>query len=325
MRPMTHVSIVEDLQVAETLWRRHYPQRLLFDLWPVREAFQKEFNRPPCFLVATRGGRFCGMLALSWIEEALCFGHFPGEVWHQKTWLEQNRLIAADPDAAYALLERIPDGAVNIRYLVPEAWLPSSPVKEVDEVGYLFHPWRYDYSFPTYLQSFSGKSRKKMRRERERLQAGGIFIRHDHFGDIDHLFDLNLTGFGEISYFWDARFLRAFENLALWLNRNRMLRITTILVGGRVAAVDMSAVFNGTCTVLAGGTHSDFPGIAKVINFNHLEWACLERIREVDFLCGEFNWKHRFHLTPRPLFKIGREAASDSVQTDSLQRVACAA
>ena len=104
-----------------------------------------------------------------------------------------------------------------------------------------------------------------------------------------------------------------------------MLRITTILVGGRVAAVDMSAVFNGTCTVLAGGTHPDFPGIAKLINFTHLEWACQQRIREMDFLCGEFNWKHRFHLTPRPLFRIEREETSDFGQADSLQKIACAA
>ena len=82
--PMTQVRIFEDLQAAETLWGRHCPQRVLFDLWPVRASFQKEFNRPPFFLVATRGGRFCGMLALSWIEESRCFGHFPGEVWDRK-------------------------------------------------------------------------------------------------------------------------------------------------------------------------------------------------------------------------------------------------
>ena len=320
---MTQVRIFQDLKAAETLWQRHWPRRVLFDLWPVRACFQAAFNRPPCFLVATRNGQYCGMLALSWIEEALCFGHFPGEVWQQKTWLEQNRLIAADPEAAHALLCRIPDGAINIRYLLPGPGLPTEPAAEIDEIGYLFHPGLYDYAFPAYLQSFSGKSRKKLRRELARLHANGVSIRHDRFEDIAHLFDLNLAGFGAMSYFNDARFLHAFEKLAAWLKAMDLLRITTVRVGGRIAAVDMAAVFNGVYTVLAGGTHPDFPGIAKLINFHHIEWACSRRLREVDFLCGDFNWKHRFHLTPRTLFRIGRRPAAYLWQTADHQRIAC--
>lgn len=71
-----------------------------------------------------------------------------------------------------------------------------------------------------------------------------------------------------------------------------------------MAAVDIGAVWNGIYTVVAGGACSDFPGVAKLINFHHLEWACGQQLREVDFLCGEFNWKNRFHLTPRPLYQM---------------------
>jgi CelD/BcsL family acetyltransferase involved in cellulose biosynthesis len=77
-----------------------------------------------------------------------------------------------------------------------------------------------------------------------------------------------------------------------------------VLVGGKVAAVDIGAVWGSTYTVLAGGTQPDFPGIAKLINLHHIEWACNQNFMEVDFLCGDFNWKNRFHLTPRPLYEI---------------------
>ena len=43
------------------------------------------------------------MLALSWIDEEHCFGHFPGELWQGKTWLEQNRILA-DNDEVFSNL-----------------------------------------------------------------------------------------------------------------------------------------------------------------------------------------------------------------------------
>jgi CelD/BcsL family acetyltransferase involved in cellulose biosynthesis len=86
-----------------------------------------------------------------------------------------------------------------------------------------------------------------------------------------------------------------------------MLRVTTLLIGGEVAAIDMGAVWRNTYAVLAGGTRSEFPGVAKLINLHHLEWSCRQRFSYVDFLCGDFNWKNRFHLTPRPLYQMKKE------------------
>jgi len=300
---MLKVDVYQDLEDARRIWQRYWPQECLFDLWPVRNCFQSQFNHSPYFLVATENRRFRGMLALSWIEEAQCFGHFPGEIWHGKTWLEQNKIPASDPEVFSILVSQIP-AAARIRYLTDDPNLPGASLDAVDEIGYLFYPQQHNYSFQAYLQCFSGKTRKKLRCELNRLTAGGVSYRYDCFGDVVHLFDMNLESFGEESYFHDARFLKAFENLVSWLQANKMLRVTTVLIGGRIAAVDVGAVWNRTYTVLAGGTHADFPGVAKLINFHHLEWACQQRFKVVDFLCGEFNWKHRFHLTARPLYRI---------------------
>jgi CelD/BcsL family acetyltransferase involved in cellulose biosynthesis len=245
------------------------------------------------------------MLALSWIDEAQCYGHFPGETWHGKTWLEQNKIIASDPETCRILLDYMPS-ATRIRYLTLPSYLADDPLAVVDEVGYLFFPQQYGGSFQTYLQSFSGKSRKKLRCELNRLTSGGMSYRYDCLADVDRLFRMNLENFQEESYFNDPRFLKSFENLAAWLYANRLLRVTTVLIGGRVAAVDIGAVWGSTYTVLAGGTDADFPGVAKLINFHHIEWACQQGLMEVDFLCGDFNWKNRFHLTPRPLYEIAR-------------------
>ncbi len=321
---MTNIRICNDLEEARRLWHRHWPQRSLFDLWGVRSCFQMYYDRDPWFVVAEQHDAFAGMLALSWIPELHCFGHFPGEVWCGKTWLEQNRILACSPEVVY-LMEAHTPGEINIRYLVATDFDRHGFLDAVDEIGYLFYPGLYDYSFQNYMRGFSGKTRKKIRHEVSRLERQGVSYRFDHLPDIDGLFRLNLESFEDKSYFSDLRFLRSFENLAAWLHANGMLKITTILVGGKVAAVDLGAVWNKHYTVLAGGTCPDFPGIAKVINFHHLEWACQQRCLSVDFLCGDFNWKNRFHLTPRPLYRFFRpHLAAYLPELEPCRSVACA-
>jgi CelD/BcsL family acetyltransferase involved in cellulose biosynthesis len=196
-----------------------------------------------------------------------------------------------------------------------------------DEVGYLFYPGQYGFSFDAYMRTFSGKTRKKLNAELSRLEARGVTVRHDRWEDTDLVFALNRNLFGRQSYFEDPRFLSAFERLVPWLRDRGMLRVTTVEIEGRTAAVDIGAVWKNSCTLLAGGTDPDFPGVAKLINFHHIRRACLERFDSLDFLCGDFNWKERFHLTPRPLYKL--EIRRDDALTgeeESLtgSRVACA-
>ncbi|NNG02390.1 MAG: GNAT family N-acetyltransferase [Desulfobacteraceae bacterium] len=313
-----------DLEFGERLWRQCWPQRQLFDLWVVRRCFQDQYNHEPYFLYARQANSIRGMLALSWIEDKQYFGHFPGELWQGRTWLEQNRLIASNPDIALDLMDAIP-AAEDIRYLDATGLPANDPWIMADDTGYLFHPPQYDYSFDTYFHYFSGKRRKALRQELDHLASPGVEYRYNCLSDLDKMFRLNLEYYGEWSYFRDNRFLRAFENLAAWLSAQNLLRVTTVIIGGRIAAVDMGAVWNSTYTLLAGGTDPTFPGVAKLINFHHMAWACNQKLAEIDFLCGDFNWKKRFHLFPRPLFVI-RNRHQDIGRIDLVenQRAACA-
>ena len=321
---MSKVSVFENLDECRRLWRKYWTTTCLFDLWPLRECFQREYNNRPCFLVAERRGKVCGLLALSWIEERQCFGHFPGEIWQGKTWLEQNKIAASDTEVFRTLLAHIP-GETKIRYLTPESMLLDQKAMSMDEIGYIFFPGEYGYSFQKYMQRFSGRSRKKLGRELGRLRDLGLTIRHDRLADVDLMFRMNLEAFGEWSYFKDSRFMNAFEALSDWLHKKGLLRVTTILLGGKAAAVDVGALWGSSYTVLAGGTHPEFPGVAKLINFHHLEWACCQRLAEVDFLCGNFGWKERFHLTPRPLYQMHIPPKSETpVGLYAEKRIACA-
>ncbi|HCY85569.1 MAG TPA: cellulose biosynthesis protein CelD [Desulfobacteraceae bacterium] len=290
-------------------WEDIWPAKELFDLWDARECFHHSFSRPLHFVVAEQGNLVIGFLPLCWNAETGQYVAFPGETWQGKTWIEQNRIIAASPAVMDEMLAAVP-GRVHLRYLTQGAAAASGRQLTEDEIGYIFYPGLYGYSYQAYWEGFSGKTRKKLSADLKRLESLGLTFRHDRYEDMEALYALNLEAFGEFSYFSDIRFRNGFESLGKFLQDTGMLKVTTVMASGRIAAVDMGAVYNNTYTLLAGGTHPEFPGIAKVINLHHLARACEKRYDAVDFLCGDFNWKARFRLTERPLHQLTHTAIS---------------
>lgn len=300
---MITVRECDDLEEYRLVWERLWPRQCIFDLWDVRKCFADAFNRQTRLLLAEKEGKQVGLLPLSWIEENVCFGFFPGETWMGTTWLEQNKIPSLDSTVRESLLRAI-DGKAYLRYMEAGHITGNAFNYETDEIKYIFHPSRYSYEFDNYLDSFSRKSRKGLAAEEARLKAYGISFRRGHLPDLDSMFRMNCENFGEQSYFHDSRFAESFERLVRFLRDNNLLTITTVLLGDKVAAVDLGSIYKGVHTVLAGGSNPEFKGIAKIINFHHMKQACRERLKAVDFLCGDFGWKERFHLTGYPLYKL---------------------
>ena len=300
---MDSVWICDDLERCRSLWLEAFSEDSLFHLWEVRNCFQAAFRRTPCFIVCEDADGLAGLLPLSRIDETGRLAFFPGESWHAKTWLERNRVVARSAEVFAALLEAVP-GDAHVRYLEGDCIYLSSTGASLDEIGYLFLPEQHAFCFQTYLDGLPRKTLKGLQREPNILRQRGVTFRYDCRRDIEQLFRMNLEAFGEHSYFDDERFLDGFERLLAELDRRGSLRVTTVLVDGEIAAIDVGGVWHNAYTVLAGGTNREFPGVAKLINFHHLEVACRERFDSVDFLCGDFGWKQRFRLVPRPLYQI---------------------
>lgn len=306
---MYRLRSVSDPEECRRLWQRVVPPVNIADRWEVRDCFQRHYKRRPHFVVAEDGGHIRGLLPLSWMEDCNRFGYFPGEIWDGKTWLEQNRIIASDPSVLQAMLNYLDRSGeqYHLRYLMP--FEDRFHQYGIDEVGYLFNPPDFGYSMDRYFDLFSHKSIKRITREVAAVEARGIEYRYDRLEDFDLMVAMNRERYGASSYFSDPRFTESIRDLAVYLARQGWLRVVTVLLEGTPAAVDLGAVYRGTCTLLAGGTSALFPGVAKVINLHHMRWACEQRLDQVDFLCGEFSWKPMFHLTPRPLYLLTNVAA----------------
>ena len=299
---MIRVRTVTDINECRDLWKKLMPSVLVSDLWEVRDCFHAHYGHAPRFIVAEEDGRVVGFLPLSWNEETEQYNYFPGETWEGKTWLEQNRIVAANSAALNAMLASL-DGPYQLRYLRNEGdWIGSD--ERVDEVGYLFLPEPYGYDVNRYFENFSHKTAKKLKKELAAWDDRAVEWRIDHEEDFELLCEMNRSRFGRQSYFHDARFLESFRSLMQLLRDRGWLRIVTVIVDGEPAAVDLGSLYNGMLTMLAGGTNENFRGIAKLINVHHITYACENKLDSVDFLCGDFNWKTLFHLTPAPLYMI---------------------
>ncbi len=298
---MPRIRLVSDRDECERLWKLVVPPETLWDLWEVRRCFDANYDRPPLFVVAEGRGRIDGLLPLSWIGEANQYGYFPGETWDGKTWIEQNRVFARDGRTREMLVQSCP-APHHLRYL--RKLDSDSTQPDVDEIGYLFQPPRFDYRMDEYFKLFSGKSLKRLNAALGQLESMGLSYRYNDLSDFDIMVSQNLGRFEERSYFHDIRFRESIRSMMMLLHERDMLRITTILVAGTPAAVDLGCVYNNNYTLVAGGTSGQFMGIAKLINIQHMRWACEQRIDEVDFLCGAFSWKPMFHLTERPLYLL---------------------
>lgn len=296
------VHTVSDLDQCRSIWDEIMPRESIMDLWDVRECFQRHFSNHPHFIVAEDGRGVCGLLPLSWIEESGCYGFFPGETWQGKTWLEQNKIICRGNGGLRDLLAGCPSDYC-LRYLSHVPDMPSGE-QVVDEIGYLFLPPKYNYDISNYLGEFPRKKAKKILKELAAIENLGVAYRYDHLEDFHLMVDMSLARFGNDSYFFDHRFRESFWALAGLLQEKGWLRFTTVLINGEPAAVDMGCIYGSVYTLMAGGTNSRYPGVAKLINFHHMKLACRERLDQVDFLCGDFKWKGHFHLTPRPLYLL---------------------
>ncbi len=299
------LRVVSDITQCECLWNRfigHDPMSI-FDLWVVRDIFHSRYGHTPFFVLDEGSSGTRGFLPLSAIDEQGCYGFFPGETWHGQTWIERNRFYAESPSVLDGMTASL-DGYFNLRYIEAEKMPVGYEDFALDETGFLFCPPDYGYSYDTYLEVFPRKSLKKLMREVQEVGSPGVSFRFDELKDFDILVEMNVSLHGEDSYFSDPRFVSSFEGLLSWLAREGFLRITTVLIGGKVAAIDIGSLWKGQYTIFGGGVSHEFPGVAKLINFHHLETACRERHEFVDFLCGNFNWKERFRLKPRHTYKI---------------------
>lgn len=294
-------SFVTDIHECERLWHALITPQYASDLWEFRFCFQKHFKRQPSFMVLEDRWGIAGMLPLSYLPEEDTFVLFPGEIWKGKTWNERTPLYTRHPDVLSSLFDACPEKSY-LRYLeLPDGYLSTS--LELDEIGYVLYPGNLEFEMANFRKRFSSKRFKGITKAIRDLNAGEGQFHINRVEDYALLVEMSLQSFGADSYLHDARFRDSFRDVMGFLQRGGWLRMVSLELEGVTRAVDLGAVYRGNYTVFLGGTDCRVPGVAKVMNMHHIEFALQQHLSKVDFLCGDFHWKKLWHLDPEPLYK----------------------
>lgn len=195
---MYKLKIVDDTEECACIWKKHWDAASIFDLWDVRNCFVESYKRDNVFVVLENDGGIEGVLPLSWMGESNFYSFFPGESWHGKTWLEQNKVFAVDNNVFQILIDNIP-GPAHMRYMSANS-LYFNENLTFDESNYHLYLGEFDYSFDGYMQKFSSKSRKNLSKEVSKFYEMGAKLKYNNLNDIDSLFEMNLAAYGEGLY-----------------------------------------------------------------------------------------------------------------------------
>ena len=292
---------VNDLAECEKLWRAFVRPKTIFDLWEFRMCFHRNFKSDPSFMVMEDSNGVAGVMPLCYIREHDIHAFFPGELWKGKTWIERTPVYIREERFLPELLYSCPD-RTYLRYMESGAESHLDEV-EIDEISYGLCPDALNFDMAVYLQRFPRKRLKELTKVIGKLTGDTAVYFTNREDDFDDLTAMNVSRFGSDSYLYDDRFRRSFRDLTAILKRKGWLRMVTLEIAGKKAAVDLGAACSGGYTVFLGGTNPDFLGVAKVMNMHHITYAFNERMTKVDFLCGDFHWKKMWHLDAEPLYK----------------------
>jgi hypothetical protein len=284
------------------LWHTLVRPKHIFDLWDFRICFHNHFRNRPFFFILEDKDGIAGLLPLSFVEDLDMFVFFPGEIWQGKTWLERTPVYFRNEAYLHELLNACPE-RTYLRYMEVQGD-NDFPELAVDEIGYVLYQELMHFDMAQYWKRFSRKKYKDIIKTVSRITGDSKAFHINRLEDFDHLVHMSLTNFGPNSYLYDDRFRKSLRDVVDFLNRRGFLRMVSLEIRGERAAIDMGALFGNIYTVFLGGTHPDFLGVAKVMNTKHMEFACMEGISKVDFLCGDFHWKKLWHLDPEPLYKF---------------------
>jgi hypothetical protein len=298
---MTTRRFVNNLETCRQLWNTLLPVSVVSDMWEFRMCFHRQYGHRPCFMILEDAEGVSGMMPLSYIEGSNKSGFFPGEIWNEKTWLERTPFYVRDSGVIDELFDSCPEGTC-LRYMdpLPE---PYSQLQALDEIGYVLYPSQLDFKLESYSGRFSHKKYKSIIKVVDSIKGQGSRFYVNRLEDFDTLVSMSIESFGENSYLHDHRFRNSWQDVIHFLHKNGWLRMISLEIMGKIAAVDIGSLYNGVYTVYLGGASRDLPGVAKVMNMYHIEYAFINRLFKMDFLCGDFHWKKLFHLTPEPLYK----------------------
>ena len=297
-----HSSLLKSLQIevfsqidnCQRLWKEFSLETTLFDTWDFRLAFWKGYHHTPYFLVLKNGLDNLALLPLWYESDKNKY------FWFGSWWMEENKFLTKDPLFIPLLLAICPS-PVTLNAISTELppWLEKVIRLKPDDPKYILRLNTFT-SADEYLDTLRKKKRYNFKRDRRIIEAQKPQIIFDNFTDFDSLVSLSVKRFkgkGEDADWEDPRRVETFRQVIklAQTNGNYKVRLVTVKIGNKIAAVDLIALFNNCYYPLKCGYDVDkFPGIGSFVNLLEIDDAISLGMKKMDFLEIGYGWKDKW-------------------------------
>jgi len=299
------VLVTTDLEECRRLWQEFSPQQGLFDTWEFRLAFYQGYHHQPYFLVFKTATENLALLPL-WYE-----ADKQKYFWFGSWWQEENKFFVKD-DLLIPLLLAVCPRPVLLNAISDDvpAWVRRVIKFTADDPKYILDLVGLTDA-DDFLATFNKKRRYNFRRDRRIIISQRPQVIFDRLTDFKQLISLSKARFqqkGEETDWEDPRRVKTFAAV-IRLGRQAQgfdIRMITVKIGAKVAAVDLIALCHGCYYPMKCGYNvKEFPGIGNYMNLLEINDAISLGAKKMDFLEIGYGWKDRW-FTAVPLLKFAR-------------------
>lgn len=295
-------KIYHSLEKCEELWRQFSPNESLFDLWEFRYQWYLSYQYVPYFITIEDNVKPIALFPL-WFDSKK--NRFE---WFGSDWMEDNRFFVKDEQFIEIFFRLVSLLSTKI-YL--NAILPINSYSKFlskDTSKYTLNLKEFT-SMDQFLTTLDKKMRYKFKKdylEISSLNPKIIFIDNPTLNDLQDLKKLSSQRFNGVDR--DKSDLVITERFYTYLNiinskQKYKIWFLKVYIQNYLAVVDMIISYKKVYYPLKGASDVErFSGIGNFINYYEIKDAIKNKYEKIDFLQGDYNWKH-FYLKEIPLLK----------------------
>ncbi len=295
-------GIYHSVEKCEELWRQFSTNESLFDLWEFRYQWYLSYQYTPYFLTIEDNAKPIALLPLWFNPNKKRFEWFGGD------WMEDNKFFVKDErfiKIFFRLMSLLPI-KIYLNAILPIKYHHKFLSKDTSKYT---HDLKNFSNMDQFLTTLDKKIRYKFKKdylEISSLNPKIIFINNPTLSDLRDLKKLNTQRFNGVNR--DNSDLIIKERFQTYLNiikfrKKYKIWFLKVFIQNYLAVVDMIISYNKIYYPLKGASDVErFSGIGNFINYYEIKDAIENKYEKIDFLQGDYNWKH-FYLKETPLLK----------------------
>jgi hypothetical protein len=287
-----------EIKECKTLWERFSPKESVWDFWDINLSFHKGYDAEPFFILGRDNNKEFGLLPLQHETDSgsSWFDFFGGD------YPERRKFYASDNTRISSLLARAPAGTSLCFIDSSQKQFVSSLVE--DNISFSLDLKKSGFDIENYFSTFNKKHRKNLKYDLKQLQRLDYTLVWNIKEHLDFAARFNRLRFSDDSNFSDKRFSDSMAMLVESADRLGFLQLLGIKIDNKVEASQTALFYNGTYTVITGGSNPEIKNLGKLLIVEHIKNAIRLRADMIDFMSTESGWKKLWNLDETMLYKF---------------------